>query len=84
MPIISNYNGTALKKTADTLAHFQKQKNQEMRNLSSGNLEKYSISLVQSNSGTIFGHFSEQFFLRKLNVTNKSFLFSYFYPNKTS
>lgn len=50
MPIISNYNEQHLKKTADTLAHFQKKKKQEMINLSGGNLEKYSISLVQGKS----------------------------------
>lgn len=43
MPTISNYNGTALKKTADTSARFQKKKKkQEMKELSNGITEKYS------------------------------------------
>lgn len=74
MLTISNYNGIALKKIANTSARFQKKKKQEMRELSNGITEKYSI-LVQNKAGTLAGHFSEQFFLRKLNSTSKSFHF---------
>lgn len=47
-----------------------------MRELSNGIIEKYSsVLLVQNKAGTLAGHFSEQFFLRKLNSTSKSFYF---------
>lgn len=46
-----------------------------MRELSNGITEKYSILLDQNKTGTLGGHFSEQFFLRKLNSTSKSFHF---------
>lgn len=46
-----------------------------MKELSNGITEKYSILLVQNKAGTLAGHLSEQFFLRKLNSTSKSFHF---------